>query len=636
MKENDNMMNSQENLENDIPTISENNDKQEETSASAPSEPEIVNEEKEAIASSENNNNEEVAEKEKTIDYHQFSLDDLIKKANDALNNYEYGKTKKEIDLIKSTFYSKINTEIEKIKAKFIEDGGLDKDFLPQANPLEETFKELLKIFKEKRATATAKIEKEKEENYQKKIIVIEQITNLVNSTEHFKTVYDKFKTLQQEWKEIKEVPQSKNNELHKKYQFSLNLFYDYLKINNELRNYDLKHNLSQKIAVCEKAEQLADDKNIRATFATLQDLHQKWKDIGPVPETQKEELWERFKVATKVINKKFQDFQIDQKKIKTANLTLKTQICELIDALNEEVYTSPKEWEEGSKKIIEQQAQWRAIGMVPPKYNESIYKRFKAACDQFFKNKNEYYKILKNKQKDQISVKIDLIKQVESLQNDTNWKETTVKIIQLQKEWKKTGPIPRSKSESLWKKFRTACDIFFTNKENAFKEIHGDEKENLEKKKQLIEKIQNYQHDEDSKKALEQLKEFQTHWNEIGYVPLKDKRDIQEQYRVAINKQFDALNIDIKEKDLIRLRVKLEGYKDSRDAENQILSERYKIVAKLKHVESDIQQWENNIGFFSGGAANTLLKEYQNKIEVAKKNMNILKEKIKLIDSFL
>jgi len=636
MKGNDNMMNSQENLENDIPSTSENNEnnnKTKEVIDLLESSTKKTQEEKEEIVSSIEKENEEES---KNIDYHQFSLEELVKKANDALNSYEYGKTKKEIDLIKSTFYSKINAEIEKIKSKFIEDGGLAEDFLPKVNPLEETFKELLKIFKEKRAIATAKIEKLKEENYQKKITIIDQITNLVNSTEHFKTVYNQFKTLQQEWKEIKEVPQNKNNELHKKYQFALNLFYDYLKINNELRDYDLKHNLSQKLAICENAEQLSEDKNIRIAFTTLQDLHQKWKNIGPVPEEQKEDLWERFKKATKLINKKFQDFQIDQKKIKTANLTLKTQICELIDALNAETYTSPKEWEEASKKIIEQQAQWRTIGMVPAKHNDSIYKRFKAACDQFFKNKNDYYKTLKNKQKDQIAAKIDLIKQVEALQNDTNWKETTAKIIQLQKEWKKTGPIPRSKSESLWKKFRAACDVFFTNKENAFKEIHGDEKENLEKKKQLIEEIKNYQHDEDSKKALEQLKEFQKRWNEIGYVPLKNKKEVQEQYRVAINKQFDKLNIDIKEKDLIRLRVKLEGYKDTRDAENQILSERYKIVTKLKHVESDIQQWENNIGFFSTGAANTLLKEYQNKIEVAKKNMKILKEKIKLIDSFL
>jgi len=633
MKENNNMMSPKESLEN---TSEENNKPEELINSSDDSTINIIEEDKEEINDSSENEMTNDTNEEKTIDYHQFSLEELVKKANDAINNYEYGKTKKIIDLIKSTFYSKINTEIEKIKVQFIEDGGKDEDFLPQANPLEETFKELLKIFKEKRANATAKIEKEKEENYKKKLDIIEQITNLVNSTEHFRTVYNQFKTLQQDWKEIKEVPQSKNNELHKKYQFSLNLFYDYLKINNELRDYDLKHNLSQKIAICEKAEQLSEEKNIRTVFANLQDLHQKWKNIGPVPEIQKEELWERFKAATKVINKKFQDYQIDQKKIKTANLTLKTQICELVDDLNTKNYTTPKEWEEGSKKIIEQQTQWRTIGMVPSKYNDSIYKRFKAACDQFFKNKNEYYKILKSKQKDQITAKIELIKQVEALQNDTNWKETTSKIIQLQKDWKKTGPIPRSKSESLWKKFRAACDVFFTNKENAFKEIHGDENENLEKKKALVEEIQNYKHDEDNKKALEQLKEFQNKWKEIGYVPLKSKREIQEQYRVAINKQFDALNIDIKEKDLIRLRVKLEAYKEGKDAENQILSERYKVITKLKHIESDIQQWENNIGFFSSGAADTLLKEYQNKIEVAKKNVKILKDKIKLIDSFL
>ena len=578
----------------------------------------------------------EVVKEDAVPDFNKLSLEELVAETNKVVNSYEFGKSKKIIDIIKNTFYSKLNKEQEEHKEKFLAGGGKEEDYLQPVNSNEETLKELIKVFKAKRASAIADLEKLKEKNYALKIEIVEEITNLVNSTEHFNTVYQKFKELQNKWKEIQQVPSTKLKELNSKYQFSLNQFYDYLKINKELRELDLRKNQEHKENFCKRAEDLINSKNAKSAFIELQDLHQRWKDVGPVIDENREALWERFKEATKAINDKFQDYQTKLKDEREDNLVKKTEICEKVDVLNEGTYSSPKEWDEGSNAIISLQKEWRKIGMVPSKDNDAIYNRFKQACDAFFKEKNEYFRELKSQQKDNLGLKVKLIEKVEALKDSDDWEKTKNEIIQIQKEWRKIGPIPRKKSDIIWKRFRSACDDFFNKKDAHFKEIHGDEKENLEKKRVLIKQIEDYKQKEDVKESIKDLKEFQDQWATIGFVPIKNKNEIQEAYRTAINNQFDALNIDAKERDLARLKLKLDQYIESSNAKKLIFGERNKLVSRIKQVESDIQQLENNIGFFSLGTAKGLLKEYENKIEVNKKNLEALKGKIRLIDKYI
>lgn len=585
---------------------------------------------------SEEDDSQEV-EVQKLPDFNKFSFEELVAEANKVINSYVFGESKKIIDIIKNTFYIKLNAEQEANKEKFLaEEGNKVEDYSPAPNPHEETFKELLKVFKNKRAEAVAQLEKEKENNYRIKTEIIDEISNLVNSTEHFNTVYKSFKDLQDKWKDIKQVPSSKLKELNSKYQFALNQFYDYLKINKELRELDLRKNQENKEKLCQRAEELVNLDNAKSAFVELQDLHQRWKDVGPVLEENREALWERFKEATKEVNNKFQDYQTKLKEVREENLVKKTEICVKVEEAIEGSYTSPKEWDEGSKVIESLQKEWRKIGMVPAKDNDEIYNRFKTSCDQFFQLKNEYFKSLKAKQRDNLELKVKLIEKVELLVEDQNWKETTNKIIQIQKEWKQIGPVPKKKSDAIWKRFRAACDAFFNNKDQHFKSIHGDEKENLQKKVALIEEIEKFVHQEDVKENLKTLKDFQNAWSEIGFVPIKNKNEIQDRYRLAINKQFDALDIDAEERDLSRLKVKLDGYIDSPNAQKLIFGERNKLVVRIKKVETDIQQLENNIGFFSSGTAKGLLKEYENKIAVNKKNLKALQDKIKLIDKYI
>ncbi|MBN2669367.1 MAG: DUF349 domain-containing protein [Bacteroidales bacterium] len=569
-------------------------------------------------------------------DFNKMSLEELLVETNKVINQYVFGESKRVIEIIKTTFYTKLNTQNEQAKQAFLEKGLNEADFVPEVNPIEETFKELIKVFKSKRAEALSAFEKEKEKNYQTKIHIIDEINGLVNTTEHFNQVYHRFKDLQDNWKSIKQVPSDKIRELNSKYQFVLNQFYDYLKINKELRELDLKKNQEHKEKMCERAEALLNSDSAKSAFVELQDLHQRWKDTGPVLDEVRENLWERFKEATKKINDKFQDYQNKLKVERDDNLIKKTEICEKAEEINTKEYDSPKSWEEASAVIESLQKDWRKIGMVPSKYNESIYKRFKVACDEFFRTKNDFYKGLKESQKDNLTEKMQLIEEVEALVNSQDWKNATDKIIKIQKDWKKIGPVPRKKSDAIWKRFRAACDLFFDNKTKHFENLHGDENENLKLKNELIEAIDKYQHKEDIKESLKDLKDFQNQWAEIGFVPMKHKKDIQDRYRTAINKQFDSLDVDAKERDLSRLKLKLDSFIESSNAKKLIFSERNKLVTRIKRVEADIQQLENNIGFFSSGTAKGLLKEYENKIKVNKKNLSDLQDKIRLIDKYI
>ncbi len=575
-------------------------------------------------------------EAKKMPDFNKFSIDELISKSNEVINNYVFGESKRVIDIIKNTFYAKINGELERLRKEHTEAGKDMAEFVSPFAAQEETFKTLIKVFKEKRAEAVAKLEKEREDNYKTKLAIIDNIAGLVNSTDSFGVTFKNFKDLQEKWKEVKEVPSTKLRELNNKYQVTLNQFYDYLKINKELHELDLKKNQEQKENLCKRAEELINSNNAKSAFKELQDLHQQWKDIGRVADEHREALWERFKEATKQVNEKFQDYQKKQKEVRENNLVLKTAICEKVEAALEQTHNTPKEWDEASKAVEQLQKDWKKIGMVPAKDNDAIYNRFKVSCDQFFRIKNEYFRSLKSKQVENLKEKIALIEKVEALQDSENWKETTNQIIQIQRQWKTIGPVPRKKSDAIWKRFRAACDVFFNNKDQHFKSIHGDEKENLEQKRALIKEIEAYSPKEDTQESLKDLKAFQDRWADIGFVPIKNKNEVQDAYRSAINKQFDALNLEEKERSLSRLKIKLDSYIEMPNAKQLIFGERNKMANKIKNVENDIQQLENNIGFFSSGTSKGLLKEYENKIAVSKKNLKALRDKIRLIDKYI
>ncbi len=655
MKQTENMMSSKENLSETQPQVENEavkdekqmvesvEEKENETSSTqdnVASDTVLDSEEattEKADNLSEENVEDEIEEPKETLpDYNQFTLDELITETNKVINDYHFGESKKKIDIIKSVFYAQINAEQKKHKESYFENENPPEAYTPLTFPQEETFQELVKIFKKKRAEALALDEKEKEDNYQSKLKIIEDITALVNSTEHFNTVYNQFKQLQEQWREIKKVPSNKIKELNSSYQFALNQFYDYLHINKQLRDLDLKKNQELKEQLCERAEALTKASNPKSAFIELQDLHQNWKDIGLVQEEQKEVLWERFKSATKAINDKFQAHQNHLKEMRLNNLSKKEAICVAIEELNNTELNTPKIWDEQTQIVIDFQKQWRKIGMVPAQENEKIYSRFKSACDAFFDKKHTFYKDVKKKQKENLDKKTALIEQVEALKDSTEWKETTQKIIQIQKEFRKTGPVPRKKTELIWKRFRTACDTFFDNKNQFFKEVHGDENENYDLKLALVEEIENYKQGEDTKLCIQDLKAFQKRWSEIGFVPIKKKTELQERYRLAINKQFDTLNVDVRERDIARLKVRLDQHLESPDAKRLILNERNKLATRIKTVESDIQQFENNIGFFSSGTAKGLLKEYENKIAVNKKNLKDLRAKLKVVDDYI
>jgi len=570
------------------------------------------------------------------VDYSVFSVDKLLARLDLLLSERPVQEIREDVEHIKVNFYKKIHQEIEEKKKHFLEEGGDPLEFKPAPDPREERFKELLKVYRHKKSVFNKEQEHQKQKNLEEKYQIIEEIKDLVNRKESIHKTFQEFRELQEKWRNTGLVPQQYVNDLWETYHYHVEKFYDYIKLNRELRDLDLKKNMEAKIRLCEQAEQLMLEPDIVGAFKTLQKYHEQWREIGPVPKEQKSELWERFKEATRKFNKKYQAYFQEIKEIQKKNLEQKVSLAEKAEEIAGTDLHNHREWEEKSQEIRELQKMWKTIGFAPRKQNNAIYERFRKACDLFFNRKREYYAANKEAQMNNLQLKTDPIIQAEALQDSTEWKKTTEDLINLQKKWKEIGPVPRKHSDVIWKRFRAACDTFFNKKDAHFKEIHGDEKENLVAKNALIEQIEKYVQKEDGKESVADLKVFQDQWVEIGFVPIKNKNDIQERYRTAINNQFDALNIDAKERDMARLRVRLDQFIESPNANKLIFGERNKLVIRIKKAETDIQQLENNIGFFSSGTAKGLLKEYENKIEVNKKNLEALKSKVKLIDKYI
>jgi hypothetical protein len=508
------------------------------------------------------------------------------------------------------------------------------ESFVPDEDPYNSDVKELLKKYKQQRFEHVRRLDAEKEVNLQRKYEIIEDIKNLLNKEESINRTFQDFRDLQRKWYEIGQVPQAKMKDLWDTYHFHVENFYDYIKINKELRDLDLKKNLEVKIEICEKTEELLMETSVIKAFNALQKYHEEWRETGPVPTDKKDDIWERFKAATTKINQKHQDYFEKRKLEQKKNLDAKTALCEKAEEICLSDFDSHREWDEKSRELVELQKVWKTIGFAPKKENNKIYDRFRAACDKFFINKREYYSKNKDIQQTNLQMKIDLCMEAETLKESTDWKKTTQQFIDIQKRWKEVGAIPRKNSDAIWKRFRAACDYFFEKKAAHFNDIDGEQFENLRLKEKLIDEVENFKADADVAIALRDLRDLQRKWTEIGHVPLKSKDSIQYRFREAINKQFDALKVDGSNRNVFNFRNKIESMTDNARGLSKVRSEREKYMIKLKQLETDLTLLDNNIGFFANSKnAQALIADVNQKIVDTREKIEQLKEKIRIID---
>jgi hypothetical protein len=567
-------------------------------------------------------------------DYSTYSHIELVNALREVIDSNGDHDIKEDVEAIRAAFYSLVKNEIEEQKKDFIESGGNEEEFTGEENPYEQDIKDLLKRYRQLRHEFNKKLEQEKEINLQLKYDIIEEIKGLIHKEESINKTFQDFRDLQQRWREIGLVPQAKMKDLWDTYHFHVENFYDYIKINQELRDLDLKKNLEMKIRLCEQAEELLLETNILRAFNNLQKLHERWREIGPVPRENKDDIWERFKASTAKINKKHQEYFEDRKSEQKKNLDAKRALCEQVEEINEMELATHKEWGEKSKEVVNLQKIWRTIGFAPRKDNNKIYKRFREACDKFFDAKRDFYSKNKELQQNNLQMKIDLCIQAEALKNSDDWRKTTQELINIQKQWKEIGPVPRKHSDALWKRFRASCDHFFEKKSEHFSGIDSEQVDNLKEKEQLIQEVENFKSTGDPDENLKVLKDFQRRWTEIGHVPIRKKDDIQKKFRGAINKLFDDLNINESKRNLLKFRTKMASFSESSRGQGKIRLERDKYMTKLKQLENDLILLDNNIGFFAKSKnAETLIKDVRLKIEQTKEKIEFLKDKIRVID---
>jgi hypothetical protein len=567
-------------------------------------------------------------------DYTTYSQIELVNALRDVLDNNGDHDIREEVETIKAAFFKSVKDESEAQRKQFLEEGGDEEEFETEENPYEQDIKDLLKQYRQIRHEYNKKLEQEKEINLQLKYDIIEEIKGLIHKEESINKTFQDFRDLQQRWREIGLVPQSKMKDLWDTYHFHVENFYDYIKINKELRDLDLKKNLEMKIRLCEQAEELLLEPNTVKAFNQLQKLHERWREIGPVPRENKDDIWERFKAATSKINKKHQEYFENRKAEQKKNLEAKRALLEQVEEINAMEPATYKEWAEKSREILNLQKVWRTIGFAPRKDNNKIYRRFREACDKFFDAKREFYAKNKELQMNNLQLKTDLCLQAEALKDSDDWRKTTQDLINIQKQWKEIGPVPRKSSEALWKRFRAACDYFFNRKAEHFSSIDSEQDENLREKEQLIKEVESFESTGDVDENLRILKEFQRRWTEIGHVPIKKKDEIQKQFRDAINKLFDDLNLDESRRNLLKFRTKMVSFSESSRGQNKMRLERDKYMNKLKQLENDLVLLDNNIGFFAKSKnAETLIKDVKRQIEQTKEKIELLKDKIRVID---
>ena len=540
---------------------------------------------------------------------------------------------RQETDALKQAFYKIHKANVAAAQAEFIANGGAPEDFLPAPNMLEDDFKKAMNTIKQKRAEQQAEQERLKEENLQKKLEILERIKAMSATPEEANQAYKEFKELQNQWKELNPVPAEKANELWKTYQLYVEQYYDQLKLNNEFREYDFKKNLETKTRLCEAAEKLSEEPDIISAFQKLQALHQEYKETGPVAKELREEIWARFKAASTVINKRHQQHFEALKQKEEENLQQKTALCEKIEAIDPAAIKNAAEWENRTREIIGLQQEWRTIGFAPQKMNVKIFERFRAACDRFFTEKAAFFKRLKEEQASNLAKKTALCEQAEALKDSTDWKATADKLVQIQKEWKTIGSIPKKYSETLWQRFVGACDYFFEQKNKNSASQRNEEKENLRKKEEIIGKLKALLTDETDENKQDTVKDLMKEWNDTGYVPFRDKDRVYKAYHEAIDEIFKALNLSAARRRLDSFKSNLKN--EMKEGGQGVSRERERLMRAYEAKRNEIKTYENNLGFLtcSSKKGSSLLDEMKKKVEKLKDDLNLLGEKISAID---
>ena len=540
---------------------------------------------------------------------------------------------KEELDHLKTTFYKIHLAERDAQTKEYLEKGGDPEKFVLLPDDTEEAFKAEMQIIKEKRAKIFLEQEEEKQENLAKKLEIIEKIKAMATSPEEANQSYNDFKALQQEWKDIKAVPADKANELWRNYQLYVEQFYDLLKLNSEAREYDFKKNLEAKTALCEAAEKLDEEEDVISAFHQLQDLHQQYREIGPVAKELREQIWSRFKAASTVINKKHQQYFEDIRAKEEKNLELKTALCEKLEAIDLDAIKTAAQWEATTKEVIAMQQEWREIGFAPQKMNVKIFERFRTINDVFFSKKAEFFKELKSQYSSNLEKKQELVKKAQQLADSTDWKKTGDKIIALQKEWKTVGVVPRKQGELLWKDFLDACNKFFEARNKANAGTRNTEHSNLAKKREVVAKLKDLLENpvENVQQALQKLTE---EYNSIGHVPFKEKDNIYKEYHAVLDKIYKDLHISNAKRRLDNFKSNLKNVAEK--GSDALDNERGRLLRRYDQLRSDITTYENNLGFLNAASkkGNSLVEEMNRKVQKLKDDLELVKKKIKAIDA--
>lgn len=539
---------------------------------------------------------------------------------------------KEEVDYLKTVFYKLHTAEREATLKAFIEGGGDPETYQITPDEDEEVFKAEMGLIRERRAQYLKEQELEKEANLQRKLEIIEKIKAMLTTPEEANQSYQDFKALQQEWKEIKNVPAANASELWRNYQLYVEQFYDLLKLNNEAREYDFKKNLETKTKLCEAAETLAELDDCISAFRQLQELHTKYRETGPVAKEFREEIWQRFKAASTIINKRHQQHFEELRAREEENLQKKTELCEKIEAINTREMKGSADWDNATKEIIAIQAEWKNIGFAPQKMNVKIFERFRASCDSFFARKTEYFRDLKQGYKENAEKKRALIARANELKDSTDWKNTANLFLELQKEWKTIGPVPKKQGDQLWEEFLAACNTFFEARKAATSGQRNEEHANLSQKKALIAQLQALI-ENPVENLQEEVQKIVEQYGKIGHVPYKEKDKLYEAYHAALDKLYKELNVNVAKRRLDNFKSRI---KNVADQGGTLDSERARLMRQYETVKQEVKTYENNLGFLNASSkkGNSLIDEMNRKMQKLKDELALLKEKIKAIDA--
>ena len=560
--------------------------------------------------------------------------EDVVARVKEIAESGEAGD-RTELNLLKQLFYKFHNAEVQEAFKAFVEAGGEEEKFMPEIDAAEPVFREAMQTIRERRAAIQETIEQQKQANLKRKLEILERIQQLASTPEEANKNFDEFKALQNEWKEIKAVPAERATELWKNYQLYVEQYYDLLKLGHELRDYDFKKNLETKMRLIQQAEALAENPDVLQAFNQLQTLHQEWKETGPVAKEIREDVWAKFKEASTVINKKHQAFFDAIKAREEENLTKKTALCEQLEGFDTEGLKTFADWDGITQKIKELQAEWKTIGFAPQKMNTAIFERFRAGCDAFFEKKNAFFKDLKEELNTNLAKKKALVEKAESLMESQEWRSTGDALINLQKQWKEIGTVPRKYSEDLWKRFTTACDHFFEARQAATADVRNEEKANKEQKLGIIEQLKQLSETE-GENVIAQVKELQQKWSEVGHVPFRDKETLYKEFRALCDKIYDAYGVSQAKRRLNNFRKNLA--EKIENAGSSLGDERQKMQRAYERMLAEIKTYENNIGFLNAGSkkGNSLVEAMNKKVEKLREELNLLAQKIKAVDEQL